>query len=114
MPRQTIAAQLLPGSLDINGAILTWTTSVPADDHQTPSTGREVLLCWNTSTDTAYAVIVTSVADPNTGRVGDHTVSIPFGEMRMFGMYPQRGWSNAGQLQFEAVNAAVRFAVVRI
>ncbi len=114
MARAAIAAQTAPGGYDADGAILTWTVADPTNDHKTTWTGREIIMAWNTSADTAYAVIVTSVADVPAGRTGDATKSIPFGEMRMFGPFNANGWRQSdGQLYFEAANAAVKFAVLR-
>jgi hypothetical protein len=80
----------------------------------TPLTnGKTYLLAQNTDSG-AHTVTITSVAD-NLNRVGDITAySLAAGVIAQFGPFQSVGWSNGGQLWFQADNALVKFAVVTL
>lgn len=81
------------------------------------STGRETLIVYNSSPDTAYDVTITSVPD-RLGRTGDIVEEIPFGEYRAFKL-GVRGWRDPTTLQVivtaedSDVDPGIMFAVIR-
>ncbi len=120
MPRTAIAAQPAPGGyptlpVGANSLDLAMTAADVGNKNQTPHTGRELLIAQNTDPTNPYTFTVTSVADDKkrTGDVGPYTLQA--GELAFFGPVPVDGWRQAdGNLQFEANNAAIKFAVIRV
>ena len=78
-------------------------------------TGREILLMWNTSADTAYYVTIDSV-DDQFGRQEDITeLDIAFGDIEMFGPINMAGWAQSnGQLYVNVENAAILLGCIVI
>jgi hypothetical protein len=107
---------LLSGTPGAGTLALSWTAADTVNQNQCDITGKEVLLAWNTDAVTAYTVTVNSVPDPQLGRSGDITsYSIPAGTVCWIGPMPTVGWQQSnGKLYFQANNAAVKFAVVKI
>jgi len=87
------------------------------NDEMTDCTGKEVILAWNVGA-TPHTVTITSV--PVNGRSGDVTgYSVGAGEIAFFGPYPTAGFRrtgapDAGKIYFEADNAEVEFAVLKL
>ncbi len=105
----------LRGTIAANAADIALTAADATNKQQVKITGREMLLAYNSSPDTAYTVTINSVAD-DLGRVGDITAySIGFGEFALFGPVPIKGFAQPnGKLNFEASNAAIKFVVIRV
>jgi len=112
MPRTEITAVELGGPLDYDGVAVTPVAADPSNKNVCTLAGREILNARNTGA-SPVAVTITSKAD-SYGRTKDATFSIPAGEERVFGPYPQDGWAVGGQLQFEAAAADVEFVVFRL
>lgn len=103
------------GALSANAADFTFTAADATNKEEVVHTGREFIVAHNTSVDTAYTVTVTSVAVE--GRTLDvpNAYSMAAGEYAIFGPYPVKGWRQTnGKLYFEASNAAIEFAVIKI
>lgn len=78
-------------------------------------TGKEILVMYNSSADTAYHVTIHSV-DDSFGRQEDITeVDIPFGTYRMFGPIYLEGWAQTNNwLHVNVENAAILLGVIVI
>lgn len=100
------SAQLVPFAL------------LAADDtnyEQCDFTGRETIIAYNSSTDTAYDVTIESVASNRTGRSGNLVVEVPFGEIVHIGPLGLDGFKQSdGKLYFQGEDAAILFGVVRL
>lgn len=118
MARVIHPVQLITGKpgYPVDGLDLTFLAATPADDERFQNTGREILIAFNSDDDTAYTVTINSVADPKTARTLDITAdSIPFQQFHYYGPFDTPGWNQSdGYLHFEANNAAVKFAVLRV
>jgi hypothetical protein len=117
MARVLVAAQTLPGAyptLPVGAGTRTLTFQVadPSNLQYTPLvSGKTVIVCYNTDS-SAHTVTFTSVAD-SLNRVGDITAySIAAGVIAIFGPFQTAGWSNGGQVWFQANDATVKFAVI--
>src|SRR5262249_26348810 len=77
-------------------------------------TDKLLCLVWNTHASNDYTVTFTSLADSH-GRTGDVTTyQVAHGVVSAF-MFPLDGWRQTdGMLSFEASNAAVKFAFIRL
>lgn len=116
MPRVTHTAQLLSGPYPAGLVMdtLTFTAADVTNKEEVVLTDREILIARNTHGSTTYNVTITSVADAY-GRVGNVTKAIAAGAFAIFGPIKSAGWQQSnGKLYFEADNAAVTFAVVRL
>lgn len=117
MARVTLVAQeksfKYPLLADLS--VLTWTASDAVNFEQTVFSGKETILAWNTSADTAYNVTITSSASARTARTGTLVKSVAFGTILAVGPLGIDGWKQSdGKLYFAGENAAVLFAVVRL
>jgi hypothetical protein len=73
--------------------------------------GKTLLLVQNTDSG-AHTVTISSVADAY-NREGDITAySLSAGEIALFGPFKAAGWSNGGNLDIDASDATVKFAVI--
>jgi hypothetical protein len=87
--------------------------AVPANDEQFVITGHEILIAFNTSTDTAYTVTITSV--PVRGRSGDVTAySLGFGEMMAISPAKSGFVQSNGKCYVEASDASIKFGVIKV
>jgi hypothetical protein len=78
-------------------------------------TGREVIIAYNSSADTAYDFTVESLASQRTGRTLNLVKEIPFGEHIVIGPLGVDGFRQAnGKLYFTAENAAILVGIVRL
>lgn len=116
MARAAITKTQLGGYYPTTLTAITWTTANATDKEYFVADSENIVLVWNTSTDTDYSVTVNSTADPATGRTGDITaVDVPFGTIRAFRVR-QSGWiqsgSDAGKVFCEAENADIKWAVL--
>lgn len=121
MPRTAIAATVVKGpyvalptaadSLD-----LPFVAADVANKNSTPLTGKEILIAHNTDGAASRTITFTSVADGRLQRTGDVSAySLGIDEKAVFYFADIEGWRQAdGSLYFEASNAAVKFAVVRL
>jgi hypothetical protein len=80
-------------------------------------TGRELLIAYNSSVDTAYKLTITSVADEKnrTGDISEYSMSA--GEYAAFGvgLTNEAGWkSSNGTIAVSVENAAIKWAVLRL
>jgi hypothetical protein len=120
MARQVHTAQTPLGSypslpIASNGADITEVAAIVADKEQVAIVdGKTLVLAHNTDSG-AHTVTFTSVPDPN-NRTGDISAySIGAGEIAMFGPFRSQGWAQTdGKLYFEANDATVKFAVLRL
>lgn len=115
--RVTLTAIQAGNALPTATTSLTYTAADAANKNALTMTGdkNDLLVVRNSGAGTRY-VIVTSVADPNTGRTGDQTYYIGAGLSIILGPFPMDGWrqSSDGKLYFEGEHAEVLFAHVRI
>jgi hypothetical protein len=115
MARTAIAGQAAPGctGAGVTGLILTQTAADTGNNNSTPSTGKELLVAYNSDGANTYTVTVTSVADP-LGRTGDISAfSIAHGKIAIFGPFQQTGWRQPdGNLYYQANNAAILFSPI--
>lgn len=124
MARVLVAPQTPPGSYPAlqPGAgtlAVTFQAADATNFNYTPLTsGKTFLLAMNPDS-SARTVTITSIEDGQ-NRTGDITAySIPAVTgttpvVAMFGPFQTLGWSNSGQLWFQASNAAVLFAVLTV
>jgi len=117
--RVLVAAQTTPGSYPaLQPAPGSLAIAMQAADaslfNYTPlNNGKTYLLAQNTDSG-AHTVTITSVAD-TLGRTGDITsYSLAAGVIAQFGPFQTIGWTNGGQLWFQADNALVKFAVITL
>lgn len=109
---QTITKTIAPGSYPTAGVAAAWTAEIAGS--QFLSTGNELLLVWNSSSDTPFDVTITSVADEQ-GRFGTFTEEIPFGELRAYGPFPKSGWVDAsGYIQVLGEDVTIKFMVIQL
>lgn len=120
MARQLLTAISPIGSypvtpLTANSADLTFTAANPTDKEQVAASGKDLILVWNTHAANPYTVSFDSVKDEK-NRVGDiDAYSIGAGEIACFGPFKQAGWMQSdGNIYFEAENAAIKYAVIRV
>lgn len=111
-----VSPKALRGTIAANAADVVLTAADATNKQQAQITGREMILAYNSSPDTAYTITINSVADSDLGRTGDITAySLGFGEFALFGLVPIKGWAQTnGKLYFEASNAAIKFVVIRV
>jgi hypothetical protein len=119
MPRTTIAAQTPKGpyvslppaadSLDV-----TMTAADVTNKNQTLLNGPLLLIAQNSGA-SAYTVTITSAPDSKL-RTGDITAySLAAGDIAAFVINQTEGWLQSdGYLYYEASNAAVKFALLRL
>jgi hypothetical protein len=115
MPRVNHTPQLLSGSYPANAQMdtLTFLAADPANDEQFSITGQEIIIARNTGASTRN-VIITAVAD-RFKRTTNVTKAIAAGAFAMFGPVELEGWMQSdGKLYFEADNAEVTFAVIKL
>lgn len=117
MARVLVAAQTLPGAypslpLGVGSRVLSEQVADPTNFQYTPLVdGKTVVIVHNTDTG-AHTVSFTSVPDA-LNRSGDITsYSVAAGVIAIFGPFKLAGWSNGGQLWFQANDATVKFAVI--
>lgn len=101
--------------LAADAAELAFVAGDVANGNDFVTTGREIVLVWNTSADTAYDFTVTPAAD-RFGRVGTSIVhEVDFAAVSMFGPFPLEGWRQTdGKIWLAVENAALTIAVVRL
>jgi hypothetical protein len=95
-------------------ADISMTAATPADDEEVVHNGEILLIAHNTDVG-AQTVTVSSVAD-DLGRTGDITTySLAADDYAVFGPFKVEGWRQTnGKLYFEATDAGVLFAVVKL
>jgi hypothetical protein len=116
MPRITHAAQAAEQPYSNVGKVLTFLAADPANDEQCALTGKELIIAKNVHGTTPFTVTITSSADEK-GRTRDiATFNLVAGAIAIFGPFSQlNGWRQAdGNLYFEASDASIEFAVVRL
>ena len=117
--RVTMTAQspptILAGSPAADALDIAFTAADATNKQEVVLTGNEILVFWNTHASTAYTVTINTVAD-SLGRTGDVTAySLAAGEIGWYGPIPTGGYAQSnGKLYFEANNASVKFAVLKI
>lgn len=115
MARTALTPITAPGAYGGAWTEISFTAADVANMNLFQLTGRELLLMYNSSADTAYWVTLTSV-DDSFGRQEHITqVDIPFGDYMMFGPIAIPGWQQTdGAFYLAAENAAILFAVIRL
>lgn len=119
MARQVITPAEVSGpwpstTANAGGVALSETAANATDKEEIVGmTGREILIARNTGL-SARVVTVTSVADPETGRTGDITESVPAGETYVLGPFSVKGFRQTnGKLYFEAAHADISWSAIR-
>lgn len=119
MPRTTITAQDASSASfpwSTAGLTLTMTAADVTNKQRTPACQRLLLIARNTG-GSSRTVIITSSADPRTGRTGDATATLAAGAIWMH-VIPRMGWqhSDSGTLYFyyEASHSDIAFAAVQL
>lgn len=114
MPRISHTVQDAPGKWPTAGGLVTFLAADPANDEQFTLTGRELLLADNVGAG-AHTITINSVIDPYNRTRNITAESIAAGTLRMFGPFDLVGWQQTdGNLYFEADDAEVEFAVIRL
>ncbi len=113
MARTAITKTTAPGAYGGAWEELTLAAADVENGNNFVLTGREILVMYNSSADTAYYVTLTSV-DDRFGRSEDITqVDIPFGDYMIFGPIPLEGWQQTdGTFYVDAENAAILLGVI--
>lgn len=95
-------------------ADLTMTAADVANKEEVTLTGAEIVIAHNTGA-SEHTVTITSVADSQ-GRTGDiETYALAADDYAVFGPFGTEGWlQSSGKLHFEADDAEVKFAVVKL
>lgn len=116
MVRTAVTTTTAPGAYGGAWTELTLAAGDVANGNDFTLTGREILVMYNSSADTAYYVTLTSVAAAGTNRTGDITeVDIPFGEYHIFGPIGLDGWQQTdGKFYVNVENAAILLGVIRL
>lgn len=118
MARQTITPAEVtgpwPSTASNNGGVaLVETAANATDKEQMKLTGRELLIARNAGA-TPRVVTITSVPDPETGRSGDITESVPAGEMYVLGPFAVQGFKQTdGNIYFEAAHSDIKWSAIR-
>jgi hypothetical protein len=113
MARTELTVIDLPGALDIDGTVLTWTAADQTNKNFAVITGREILLIRNDNVG-VQTVTVHSAPD-HLSREGDLVFTdIAASAYAIGGPFPVYGWANAGQLDIDAAAADVMLCVVRL
>lgn len=95
------------------GVALTETAANATDKEEMYLTGRELLIARNAGA-SARVVTINSVADPETGRTGDITESVPAGEMYVLGPFSMKGFKQSnGKINFEAAHSDIKWSAIR-
>lgn len=85
------------------------------DGNECDFTGREIIVAYNSSVDTAYDLTINSVASQRTGRTGNLVKEIPFGEHLIIPPLGVDGFRQAnGKLWIDVENAAILIGIVRM
>ena len=114
MARVTHTAVAVPGSLNFDGAAITFVAATPASDEQVVHTGKEMIIAQNT-TGGALTVTVTSVADPFGRTKHIAADSIGANAFKIYGPFATTGWQQTdGNLYFEASGAGITFVVLKL
>lgn len=116
--RTSLTPKSLPSikaAISANSLDFTWVGGDAANGYEFDSTGREIVLAWNTDDDTAYTFTVVSTTDEN-GRTGDISAySLGFGEISGVGPFPLKGWAQTNKkIYINASNDAMKFAILRL
>jgi hypothetical protein len=113
--RATLTKSTAPGGIATAGVTVTMTAANATNKEQFVSTGKELVLAWNTDAVNPYTVTINSQACEH-GRTGDITaVSLAAGVWRVFGPFPVHGWrASTGYVTLEASNAAIKFGVITL
>lgn len=115
MPRQTHTPLAVPGAYAGAGAALTFLAADVANKEQVTLTGTELIVARNVDGATPHAVTVTSVDDPFGRQENIAAESVAANGFRIFGPFKLPGWLQTdGNLYFEADNAQIEFAVIRL
>ena len=115
MARVTLTKSTAAGTNTYAGVVLTMTAADISDLNQFVASGKDLLVIWNTSTDTPYTFTVTSAADER-GRTKDITTeAIVQGVHKIVGPLEMTGWVQTdGKVYLQASNAAVKFGVIAL
>ena len=103
-----------PGPYPTAGVAFTWLAAAPASDEEVVLTGSELLLARNVGAG-AHTITVSSTPD-TFGRSQNITAdSIAAGAFHVYGAFARLGWIQSdGNLYFEADNAEVEFAIIKL
>lgn len=119
MARVLVAAQTLPGSypslpLGAGSRTLAMQSADSSLMNYTPLVaGKTTVIAQNTDSGAHTVTFVSSVDTYN--RTGDITsYSVGAGVIAVFGPFNTNGWTNGGQLWFQANDNTVSFAVVTL
>lgn len=114
MAQTQIVATPAPGQYPSALTVLPLTAADVANGNYFISTGRELLLAFNSDT-ASHNVTVTSQAD-QFGRLGSITTqAVAAGAYAIVGPLAKTGWANSsGWVLFSADNATVKFAVIQM
>ena len=114
MPRTSVTKTNAPGPYPAAGVTLTFEVR-NADGNKFIMTGNDLLIVRNTHASASASVTINSVAN-QLGRTKDITAqTVAASTDRVFGPFLSKdGWSQGGELYFEASSNDISFAVVRL
>lgn len=119
MPRITHTVQVPKGAYGdysvANAADFTWLAADVANKEQVVLTGKELLLARNVHATTPFTITINSVDDQFNRKEDVTAYSLGNLEYAMFGPFLQPGWRQTdGKLYWEASDANIEFAVIRL
>ncbi len=115
MARSTLVKTTAPGAFAAAGVAVTMNAIVAADGAQFVSTGKELVIAYNSDAANPYTATLTTADDPY-GRGESATVTLIAQEVAIIGPVPVEGWRQAGSsyVYVDVSNAAVKIGVIVI
>lgn len=106
--------QKIDGTVSAGAADATFTAADTTNKNSFVSTGREIVIAFN-SGGADYTATITSAPD-DLGRTKDvDAYALQAGDYAVFGPVKQKGWKQSdGKIYLEGSNAAVKFLVIRL
>ncbi len=115
MSRALITPTVAPGPYAAAGIALNLQASDAGNHNYAPSTGRDLIVAYNTEVSTVRHVTINAAPDTFGRSVDIATEAIAAGAVRVWGPFPALGWKQAdGSLYFTSDNASVKFAVIQL
>lgn len=94
-------------------AVLALTAADPANFNAVVSTGRELVVVWNSHATTAYTVTIHSSIDRLNRSADITTYSISAQTIAIFGPFPETGWIQSdGTLHIDGSNASLLIGAI--
>lgn len=107
---------VLPPSYGAAGVIFTWHAGDASAHNSFTSSGREILMVFNSDSGPGapHAHTIKSSPDVPEGRVADITETIAVGQYRVYQMFPSGGWAVGGEIEVDPSDATLEYVVLRV